>query len=56
MGRRLEARQLEASSSGQGTARLAGRKLLPHVRLDFRYGQANERTKIKQRTLLRRQL
>lgn len=39
MGRRLEARQPKASSSGQGTARLARRKLLQHVKLSFRYGQ-----------------
>ena len=39
MGRWLEARQTKASRSGQGTAKLALRKLLQHVRLNFRYGQ-----------------
>ncbi len=42
MGRWLEARQTKASRSGQGTARLALRKLLQHVRLNFRYGQLQE--------------
>jgi hypothetical protein len=39
MGCRCEARQTKASSSGQGTARLARRRLPQHVRLNFRYGQ-----------------
>jgi hypothetical protein len=52
MGCRCQTRQTKANTSGQGTARLTRTKLPPHVRLNFREGQASKKLGIWKRKLI----